>query len=92
MEELKKILLELISVVDSVKLKVKPDMLFEQAIKLYITQRIQKNSSQPTTDPNKPTEKQTAFLNKVNKYRDNLTRDEASRIIKEHIEANQKKD
>ena len=70
------------------ELDVSPDCLFENAIKLKISENIDKshkemyNKEKVNPKPFEPaTEKQVNFLKKIKKYQENMSKQEAFKII-----------
>jgi hypothetical protein len=86
-ESLDKIIEELKEIRTITRTKVSDEILFEQAVKLFISDKIQNN--QKKKGDNKPTDKQLAFIKKHNiKIKEGLNKEEAKEIISEYIESN----
>jgi hypothetical protein len=67
------------------KINVDDNVLFEQAIKLFISNNIQNSKEVNEENTNEPTEKQKDFLNKNHVNSEMFTRKEATEKIKEII-------
>lgn len=101
MEELREIIKQVKELVkEELNGDVEGNMILDVSSRIYNTNliRSQKRPSEHTKSPetrksysDKPTFKQTSFLKRINKYRDNLTFDEAKQIISDHI-ASQKQE
>jgi len=87
--ELQEIIKELKYVCDQEGLIVMPSVILEQAIKIMISENInqsRKEEKESKSAPNSATPKQIFALKKIGKYKEGLSKEEASQIIKESRE------
>lgn len=99
MEQLKQTISELIKIAEELDLAVSEDKIFEQAVRIYLSERKVNNNKQninnseqvngvnKVIDKFEPaTEKQLACLEKMGlQFKDNLSKKEASLLIKENL-------
>lgn len=94
LENLQEIIKEMKKILKEEKLTdCSADIVVESATRIFNTQFINSNKTSytPKEETDEPTEKQINFLKKVKKYKEGMTKKEASVMIGEHIEKNKQK-